>query len=131
MCPGDHRTSREANWASTLRPNLAIVKPSLQPSYESTSVMLENTATPGSSLSLLLTYCLCFLNHSLVIFSRLSPEACEVLQEFYLKLRRENKTPEGTPITTRQLESLIRLAEARAKLELQEVVTANHARVCY
>jgi DNA replicative helicase MCM subunit Mcm2 (Cdc46/Mcm family) len=61
--------------------------------------------------------------------NRLSGEACEVLQEFYLKLRRENKTPEGTPITTRQLEALIRLAEARAKLECQELVTANHARV--
>eukprot|EP00026_Physarum_polycephalum_P003849 Phypoly_transcript_03865.p1 GENE.Phypoly_transcript_03865~~Phypoly_transcript_03865.p1 ORF type:complete len:758 (+),score=108.96 Phypoly_transcript_03865:32-2275(+) len=59
---------------------------------------------------------------------KVSAEACDVLREFYLKLRRENKTPEGTPITTRQLESLIRLAEARAKLELQEVATANHAR---
>lgn len=60
---------------------------------------------------------------------RVSAEACEVLRDFYLKLRRENKTPEGTPITTRQLESLIRMAEARAKLELRETVTANHARV--
>ena len=31
------------------------------------------------------------------------------------------------PITTRQLESLLRLAEARAKIELSEMVTREHA----
>lgn len=89
--------------------------------------MPESTATQGIFFHLVFVL---YLFYSLEPY-RLSPEACEVLQEFYLKLRRENKTPEGTPITTRQLESLIRLAEARAKLELQEVVTANHARVCF
>eukprot|EP01112_Ceratiomyxa_fruticulosa_P012920 TRINITY_DN3601_c0_g2_i1.p1 TRINITY_DN3601_c0_g2~~TRINITY_DN3601_c0_g2_i1.p1 ORF type:complete len:728 (+),score=149.30 TRINITY_DN3601_c0_g2_i1:149-2332(+) len=56
---------------------------------------------------------------------RLSEDASEVLKEFYLKLRREHKNPDTTPITTRQLESMIRLSEARAKLELREVITTG------
>lgn len=42
---------------------------------------------------------------------KLSIEAAQVLQEFYLELRRQNQGPDSTPITTRQLESLIRLTE--------------------
>lgn len=59
---------------------------------------------------------------------KLSQEAIDVLQEFYLTLRKENKSQDGTPVTTRQLESLIRLAEARAKIELREIVTESDAR---
>nr|CAD7462132.1 unnamed protein product [Timema tahoe] len=50
----------------------------------------------------------------------LSPEAAAVLQQFYLDLRRQHQSLDSTPITTRQLESLVRLVEARAKLELRE-----------
>lgn len=39
----------------------------------------------------------------------------------------DHQSPDGTPITTRQLESMIRLAEARAKAELREVVTEQDA----
>ncbi|MGH0165350.1 UNVERIFIED_CONTAM: hypothetical protein FKN15_061757 [Acipenser sinensis] len=42
---------------------------------------------------------------------RLSVEAAQVLQEFYLELRKQNLGADSTPITTRQLESLIRLTE--------------------
>lgn len=42
---------------------------------------------------------------------------------FYVLLRKRNHTMDSTPITTRQLEALVRLAQARAKLELREVVT--------
>uniref|UniRef100_A0A671MAE0 DNA helicase MCM8 n=1 Tax=Sinocyclocheilus anshuiensis TaxID=1608454 RepID=A0A671MAE0_9TELE len=41
----------------------------------------------------------------------LSAEAAQVLQDFYLELRKQNQTADSTPITTRQLESLIRLTE--------------------
>uniref|UniRef100_A0A4W4F678 DNA helicase MCM8 n=1 Tax=Electrophorus electricus TaxID=8005 RepID=A0A4W4F678_ELEEL len=41
----------------------------------------------------------------------LSPEAAKVLQDFYLELRKQNQSAGSTPITTRQLESLIRLTE--------------------
>ena len=44
---------------------------------------------------------------------KLSPEAASVLQKFYLELRKHHKDNDSTPITTRQLESLIRLTEVR------------------
>lgn len=60
---------------------------------------------------------------------RLTAEASDVLKAFYLELRaRADAGADGTPITPRQLESLIRLAEARAKVELRERVTADDAR---
>ncbi len=61
----------------------------------------------------------------------MSLEAKKVLQAFYLELREKHQSGDGgTPITTRQLESMVRLAEARAKLELQGEplwVTQEHA----
>nr|CAD7574505.1 unnamed protein product [Timema californicum] len=57
----------------------------------------------------------------------LSPEAAAVLQQFYLDLRRQHQSLDSTPITTRQLESLVRLVEARAKLELREEITETDA----
>merc|ERR1712094_91391 len=60
-------------------------------------------------------------------FPRLTQGARDVLQAFYLELRRRHQSMDSTPITTRQLESMIRLSEARARLEMQETVTAAHA----
>ena len=57
----------------------------------------------------------------------LSRAACEVLQTFYLELRQKGQMCDSTPITTRQLESLVRLTEARAKLELRDVADAADA----
>ena len=62
------------------------------------------------------------------VHPKLSSKAAQVLQEFYLHLRRQRQGPNATPITTRQLESLIRLAEARARIELHEVVSEQDAR---
>ncbi|KAF9299545.1 DNA replication licensing factor mcm8 [Linnemannia elongata] len=61
------------------------------------------------------------------VHPRLSREAAAVLQEFYLMLRAKHRSPDGTPVTTRQLESLIRMAEAKARMELREVVTRRDA----
>lgn len=58
---------------------------------------------------------------------KLSVEAKQVLKDFYLNLRKNYQTAEAAPITTRQLESMIRLSEARARLELRETVTAQDA----
>ena len=58
---------------------------------------------------------------------RLTAEAAEILQTFYLELRLRAPS-DGTPVTARQLESLVRLAEARARLELRTDVTANDAK---
>lgn len=59
----------------------------------------------------------------------LSAEAKQNLRQFYLVLRKgvRERTLDTTPVTTRQLESLIRLAQARAKAELRTEVTAEHA----
>lgn len=56
----------------------------------------------------------------------LSNEAKEMLQQFFIELR-SNNLSFGIPITVRQLESCIRLAQARAKVELREEVTAKDA----
>ena len=59
----------------------------------------------------------------LYVHPRLTPRAAKVLQKFYLTMRSEALIGNGTiPVTTRNLESLIRLAQARAKLELREEV---------
>ncbi|KAI8846976.1 MCM2/3/5 family-domain-containing protein [Chytridium lagenaria] len=57
----------------------------------------------------------------------LTPEAAVALQEFYLNLRKTHRSGDGNPITTRQLESLIRLSEARARSELRQKVTKEDA----
>ncbi|GMH34114.1 hypothetical protein BSKO_01948 [Bryopsis sp. KO-2023] len=58
---------------------------------------------------------------------RLSNDAKTVLQTFYLHLRQSASPVDGTPVTARQLESMVRLAEGRAKLELRELVTKKDA----
>ncbi|KAJ4456804.1 putative DNA helicase MCM8 [Paratrimastix pyriformis] len=58
---------------------------------------------------------------------QLTDPAREVLRNFYLSLRRSHHRYDSTPITTRQLESLVRLSEARAKCELREQVTEKDA----
>ncbi|KAK8783428.1 hypothetical protein V5799_010208 [Amblyomma americanum] len=56
----------------------------------------------------------------------LSSECAAHLQKFYLHLR-EKRQADCVPITTRQLESLIRLTQARARLELREECIAQDA----
>lgn len=60
----------------------------------------------------------------------LTDGAKRVLQSFYLELRKAayEKTSDTTPVTTRQLESMIRLSEARTRAVMRTVVTANDAR---
>lgn len=60
------------------------------------------------------------------ISPKLSPEAGQVLKDFYLSCR-QNSPVDALPITTRQLESAIRLSEARAKAELRLTVTKEDA----
>nr|KAF6471598.1 hypothetical protein HJG59_010980 [Molossus molossus] len=61
------------------------------------------------------------------VYPRLSMEAAQILQDFYLELRKQSQRLNSSPITTRQLESLIRLTEARARLELREQATKEDA----
>lgn len=59
----------------------------------------------------------------------MSKQAAEILQKFYLKLRDHATSADSTPITARQLESLVRLTQARARLDLREEITAQDAMV--
>ena len=57
----------------------------------------------------------------------LSDEAARALTEGYLALRRLGAARRAISATPRQLESLIRLSEARARMRLSEVVTPEDA----
>ena len=54
---------------------------------------------------------------------RLTPAAAKVLQKLYLTMRAQSSVGASIPVTTRHLESLIRLAQARAKMDLREEVS--------
>ncbi|HOP09654.1 MAG TPA: minichromosome maintenance protein MCM, partial [Candidatus Methanofastidiosa archaeon] len=57
----------------------------------------------------------------------LSDEAEKKLLEFYINLRRRGQESGAVPITARQLEALIRLSEARARMKLSDIVTEEDA----
>ena len=44
---------------------------------------------------------------------KISADGATVLQQFYLELRKQHQTCDSTPVTTRQLESLIRLTQVQ------------------
>ena len=56
----------------------------------------------------------------------LTSDAAEVLKGFYITLR-ENNPSNSFPVTNRQLESLIRLSMARARIECRTEVTEADA----
>lgn len=60
------------------------------------------------------------------ISPKMSEEATQVLKDFYLSCRK-NSSDDALSITTRQLESAIRLSQARAKAELRLTVTKEDA----
>ena len=60
-------------------------------------------------------------------FPRLSSGAMYKLREYFLELRRMHHSSDAAVVTARQLESLVRLGEARARAELREEVTEGDA----
>lgn len=54
---------------------------------------------------------------------QLTPPAAKVIQKLYLTMRAQSSLGASIPVTTRHLESLIRLSQARARVELREHVT--------
>lgn len=60
------------------------------------------------------------------IFPRLSKDAMEYIRRDYVDSRSTNSS-EGMPITARQLESIIRLSEASARIRLSDTVTMEDA----
>ena len=62
------------------------------------------------------------------IHPHLTDEANEVLREFYVNTRNSNPEEQGAvPITARQLEAIIRLSEASAKIKLKDTVDKEDA----
>ncbi|KAF3679863.1 DNA replication licensing factor MCM5 [Capsicum annuum] len=66
---------------------------------------------------------------------RLSDSAASMLQESYVKIRQDmrrqsNETGEATaiPITVRQLEAIVRLSEALARMRLSQVANEDHVK---
>lgn len=57
----------------------------------------------------------------------LTPGALRILEDFYLQMRSVYEKTSTVTITARQLESLIRLAEARARAALRDKVTEEDA----
>lgn len=53
------------------------------------------------------------------VHPKLTPAAAEVLQNFYLDLRQQHHSADSTPITIRQLESLIRLTQKETPFRVQ------------
>jgi replicative DNA helicase Mcm len=69
-----------------------------------------------------------YVSYAKGVYPVLSNEALKRLKEFYLAMRNASES-EGSPvaITARQLESLVRVAEARARVALRKEVTAEDA----
>jgi replicative DNA helicase Mcm len=70
-----------------------------------------------------------YISYAKNIRPALTDEALQRLKEFYLEMRAVTEKVEGSPIaiTARQLESLVRLAEARTRVSLRKTVTAEDA----
>lgn len=69
-----------------------------------------------------------YIAYSKQIEPALTQEAADRLKEFYLLMRKASQT-EGSPIAigARQLEGLVRIAEARARAALRKIVTKEDA----
>ncbi|MEM3227448.1 MAG: minichromosome maintenance protein MCM [Candidatus Micrarchaeaceae archaeon] len=61
------------------------------------------------------------------VIPRLSEEASKMIQDYYVELRKAGARQGAVPITPRQIEGLVRLAEASAKTRLDNVVTEKDA----
>jgi replicative DNA helicase Mcm len=84
----------------------------------------SSPATPPVSQDFLKKY-IAYANR--YVLPQLTTEAAEVIENFYVGLRKSAEGGAAVPITARQLESLVRLAEARAKMALKSKVSKEDA----
>ncbi|MCX8163200.1 MAG: minichromosome maintenance protein MCM [Candidatus Micrarchaeota archaeon] len=61
------------------------------------------------------------------IFPKLSEEASEKIKQYYIELRERGQKQGAVPITPRQIEGIIRLTEASAKVRGSNIATAEDA----
>nr|XP_033325816.1 DNA helicase MCM8-like [Megalopta genalis] len=102
-----------------------------------TDIMDENRLTLREKLASSITENVCPIPQSIlrkyILYARqyvkptLTKEAATLLQNYYLELRKSNNKFSGISVYNRQLEAMIRLTEARAKLELRTEATETDA----
>ncbi|CAD6216484.1 GSCOCG00004648001-RA-CDS [Cotesia congregata] len=85
----------------------------------------QKTNLPSTSALVLLRKYVAYARQ--YVKPKLTREAAKVLQRFYLKLREQTHIFGSLPVFHRQLEALIRLTEARAKLSLRLQTTEEDA----
>ncbi len=69
-----------------------------------------------------------YVAHARKVQPRLTDEALGVLEDYYVRVRRQGEEPDApVPITARQLEALVRLSEAAARARLSDVVRPEDA----
>jgi replicative DNA helicase Mcm len=61
------------------------------------------------------------------VFPTLTDSAVEEIKKYYLQMRHSGNS-KSVPITARQLEGLIRISEANARMTLSEKITRTHAK---
>ena len=61
------------------------------------------------------------------VVPRISEEASKRIQEYYVELRKSGARQGAVPITPRQIEGLVRMAEASAKSRLSAIVEVTDA----
>jgi len=69
-----------------------------------------------------------YVAYARAVRPRLSDESLAVLEDYYVRIRRQGEEPDApVPITARQLEALVRLSEAAARARLGAIVRAEDA----
>ena len=86
-------------------------------SYSSTSSSLPSILIPPFMLRKYIEYARRYCH------PRLTKPAAKVLQRLYLTMRAQSSLGDSIPVTTRHLESLIRLCQAKARMELRDEVS--------
>ena len=74
-----------------------------------------------------------FIAYAKKTHPKLSEEALDIIKDYYVKLRNSSSAGEDeikpVPISPRQLEALVRLSEASAKIKFAKTVTAEDAKL--
>lgn len=88
---------------------------------------LQSRSTPPSEPSIKPEVLKKYIAYAKRIQPEMSPRAAKLIENFYLQMRSIYQQTSTIAITARQLESLIRLAEARARAALRDYVTEEDA----
>ncbi|XP_065324514.1 DNA helicase MCM8-like isoform X2 [Gordionus sp. m RMFG-2023] len=110
---GDLQIKTTSYFSNDLEPNVTINDKNIAQFRES-YIVKKKSLLPTVLLKKYLKYAKTYVTNV-----ELMPGAKSLIREFYLELRTKSCDMLGIPITIRQLESLIRLTEARAKLDLR------------